>query len=81
MNFKQTLYRRRRFSTSAEEIWRTGDIHWPMNEDARIDHCLYTNMLRNHEASLIVPLLLSASEIQISCSLQCSDKIDLSIII
>jgi hypothetical protein len=37
------------FLNSLQEIWRTGDIHWPMNEDARIHHFLYANMLRNHK--------------------------------
>ena len=37
-----------------------------MNEDARIDHRPYANMLRNHKARLIVLCLLSASELQIS---------------
>jgi hypothetical protein len=36
-------YRRRRFSTSLQEIWRTGDIHWPMNEVAHIHHCPYAS--------------------------------------
>ena len=53
-DFIRTRYRRRRFLNSLQEIWRTGDIHWPMNEDARIHHCLYANMLRNHKTRLTV---------------------------
>jgi len=41
-------------STSVQEIWRTGDIYLPMNEDARMQYCPYANMLRNHKACLIV---------------------------
>jgi len=37
-------YRRRRFSSSLQEIWQLGDIHWPMNEVARIHHCLYPSI-------------------------------------
>jgi len=68
-------------STSMHEIWQTGDIHWPMNEDAPIHHCPYANMLGNHKARLIVHLLLSASEILISWHLRCSDMTGLPIII
>ena len=39
--------------TSLQEIWRTHDIHWPMNEDAHIQYCSNANMLRNHKARLI----------------------------
>jgi len=30
-----------------------GDIHWPINQDARIDHYPYGSKLRNHKAHLI----------------------------
>ena len=43
-DYIRTRYRRRRFSTSLQEIWRTGDIHWPMNEAARIHHCPYASI-------------------------------------
>jgi hypothetical protein len=33
-DFMRTRYRSQRFSTSLQEIWRTVDIHWPINEDA-----------------------------------------------
>jgi hypothetical protein len=42
-DFIRTRYRRRRFSTSLQEIWRTGDIHRPMNEVALIHHCPYAS--------------------------------------
>ncbi len=63
--------------TSVQEIWRTGDIHWPMNEDARIDHCVYINTPRTHKEHLILLLLLCAGELQIPWLLRCSDKISL----
>ena len=43
-DFIRTRYRRRRFSTSSQEIWRTGDIHWPMNEVVRTHHCPYARI-------------------------------------
>lgn len=64
--FIRTRYRRRRFSTSIQEIWQTRDIHWPTNENVRIDHCPYASIPRNHKARLIVLWLLSASEFRIS---------------
>jgi hypothetical protein len=49
-DFIRTRYRRRLFSTSLQVVLRTGDIHWPINEDARIDHFPYEYMLRNNKA-------------------------------
>jgi len=71
-HFIRTRYRRRLFSTSIQEIWRTGGIHWPMNENARINHRPYANMLCNHKVRLTVLWLLSASELQISRPLRSS---------
>ena len=41
-------------STSMHEIWQTGNIHWPMNESARVNHRPHANMLRKHIARQIV---------------------------
>ena len=81
VDFIRTRYRLRRFSTSVQEIWRIGDIHWPMDEDARVDHCPFTTMLKNHKEPLTVLFLLSASELQIYWHLQCSDKLGLQIVV
>jgi hypothetical protein len=43
-DFIRTRYRLRRFSTSLQEIRRTGDIHWPMNEVVRTHHCPYARI-------------------------------------
>jgi hypothetical protein len=43
-DFIRTRYRRRCFSTPLQEIWRTGDIHWPMNEVVRTHHCPYARI-------------------------------------
>ena len=64
--FIRTRYRRRRFSTSWQEIRRTGDIHWPISENARIDHCPYASIPRNHKARLVVLWLLGATEFRVS---------------
>ena len=77
----RSRYRRRRFSTSLQEIWRSGDIHWPINEDALMHHCPYPSIPRNHKARLIVLWLFGASEHRISRYLQCSDKISLPIVV
>ena len=53
-DFIWTRYRRKLFSTSLQEIWRTGDIHWPMKEDPRIHHFPHANMLRSDITRLIV---------------------------
>jgi hypothetical protein len=29
---------------SLQEIWRTGEIHWPMNEVVRTHHCPYASI-------------------------------------
>jgi len=50
----RTRYRRRLFSSSLQKIWRTGNIHWPMNESARINHRPHASMLFKHKARLIV---------------------------
>ena len=42
------------FLTSLQKIWRTGDIHLPMNEDACIHYCPYVNMLRNYKVRIVV---------------------------
>jgi hypothetical protein len=44
-DFIRTRYRRRLFSTSLQEIWLTGVIYWPMNENAPINHRPYANLL------------------------------------
>ena len=41
-------------SISLQETWRTGDLHCPMNKDARIHHWPYATMIRNHKARLTV---------------------------
>ena len=79
-DFIRTRYRRRRFSSSLQKIWRNGDIHWPINEDERIHYCPYANMLRNHKAPLIVLWPLSASELLNSWLLRFSVMIVLSIV-
>jgi hypothetical protein len=71
----RTRYRRRRFSTSSQEIRRSDDIHWPINEDTLIDYYPHARMPSNHKAHLSVICLHGASELQISWSLQRSDKI------
>ncbi len=53
-DFMRTRYQQRRFSASLQVICRTVVIHWPMNEDARIDHCPYASIFRIHKARLIV---------------------------
>ena len=63
VDFTRTRYRRRRFSTSVQVIWRTGDIHWSMNEDAHIEHCLYIHIPRTHKIRLLVLLSLYASQL------------------
>ena len=42
--FIRTRYRLRRFLTSLQEIWLSGDIHWRMNVVARIHHCPYASI-------------------------------------
>jgi hypothetical protein len=71
-DFMRTRYRRRLFSTSLQEIWLTGVIYWPMNENAPINHRPYANLLCKHKACLILLCLLSARELQISWPLRSS---------
>ena len=52
--FVQTRYRRRLISISLQKTWGTGDLHCPMNKDARIHHWPYATMIRNHKARLTV---------------------------
>jgi len=55
-DFIRTRYHSRLLSISLQETWRTGDIHRPMNKDARIQHRPYADMIRNHKARLTVNL-------------------------
>jgi hypothetical protein len=61
-------------------IWRTGDIRWPIKEDAGIHYFPYKNMSRNNKAHPIVLSLISANELQISRPVRRSDIISLPII-